>query len=181
MALHDGGDLYARVTALVIEFSPLWVDGIASFYLLKPVTLYKQIRALHPGKRSHQAVYAFCDFILTINRTPFTISEQALEEKIWLDRYRDQRQPKRIRKLLDRAYWTAKQLGLLERYELDDFGLSVILSLNPVMCRRIKGLLTPDTGGDPGLSDGDQALEAPSGVVVKNPTNTTTDANRHHN
>jgi hypothetical protein len=163
--LRNGGDLDSRVTALLIEFSPLWLDGIASFYLLKPVTLYKQIRALHPGRRSNVAVYAFCDFLLTINRTPFTISERALEEKLWLNRYRGQRQPKRIRKLLDRAYWTAKELGLLERYQLDDFGLSVILFLNPALCRRIKGLLSPNGGDDPNLvSDGRSGSGVPRGA-----------------
>ena len=143
--LRDGNDLDPRVNSVVIEFSPLWVDGIASFYLLKPISLYKQIRSLHHGKRISQAVYAFCDFLLTLNRTPFTISERTLEGKLWLDRYRRQRQPKRIRKILDCAYWTGKELGLLERYQMDDFGRSVILSLNPLKCRRIKTLLASGT------------------------------------
>ena len=99
----------------------------------------------HRGKRISSAVYAFCDLLLTLNRTPFTISERALEGKLWLDRYRLQRQTKRIREILDCAYWTGKELGLLEHYKFDDFGL-VILSLNPVKCRRIKGLLASGTG-----------------------------------
>ncbi|HTX39373.1 MAG TPA: hypothetical protein VME43_30355, partial [Bryobacteraceae bacterium] len=141
---RDGNDLDRRVTSVLVEFSPLWVDGISSFYLLKPISLYKQIRALHHGRRISQAVYAFCDFLLTLNRTPFRIAERALEGKLWLDRYRRQRQPKRIREILDCAYWTAKELGLLERHEFDDFGL-LSLFLNPVKCQRIRGLIGSGT------------------------------------
>jgi hypothetical protein len=138
--LRDGNDLDPRVTSVLLEFSPLWVDGIASFYLLKPISLYKQIRTLHHGRRISQAVYAFCDFLLTLNRTPFAIGERALEGKLWLDRYRRQRQPKKIREILDCAYWTAKELGLLERYEFDEFG-PLVLYLNPAKCQRIKGCM----------------------------------------
>ncbi len=143
--LRDGNDLDPRVTSVILEFSPLWVDGISSFYLLKPISLYNQIRTLHHGRRISQAVYAFCDFLLTLNQTPFAIGEGALEGKLWLDRYRRQRQPKRIRAILDCAYWTAKELGLLERYEFDDFGL-LFLFLNPAKCQRIKGLMASGTG-----------------------------------
>jgi hypothetical protein len=141
--LRGGKDLDRRVTSVLLEFSPLWVDGIASFYLLKPVSLYKEIRTLHHGKRISPAVFAFCDFLLTLNRTPFKIGERALETKLWLDRYRRQRQPKRVREILDCSYRTATELGLLERHEFDDFGL-LLLSLNPAKCQRIKGTVAPD-------------------------------------
>ena len=149
--IRDGNDLDRRVTSVLIEFSPLWVDGIASFYLLKPVRLYKEIRTLHHGRRTSPAVYALCDFLLTLNRTPFRISERNLEGKLWLDRYRRQRQPKRIREILDCAYWTAKELGLLESYQFDDFGL-LTLALNPAKCQRVEAVLGAGMGAPPQIA-----------------------------
>ena len=140
--LRDGRDLDRRVTSVLLEFSPLWVDGIASFYLLKPVSLYKQIRALHHGKRISPAVFAFCDFL---HAEPHTVQNrragsrnQALARPIpsSATTEEDPQDP-------DCAYWTAMELGLLERQEFDDFGL-LLLFLNPAKCQRIKGTVVPD-------------------------------------
>lgn len=139
-------DLDVRVTHLVIDFSPLWVDGIGTYFLLKPVTLYREIRRVHGGRRFSQAVYAFCDWLLTLDLSEVTINERNLEHKLWLDRHRRQEQPGRIRKALDDAYETAREVGLLTAYSHDAFGL-LLLELNPERCRRVQCLITGQTSG----------------------------------
>ena len=41
-----------RQTRLIIDISPLLVDQIDTFYLLKPVTLHAEIRQLYGSKRT---------------------------------------------------------------------------------------------------------------------------------
>ncbi len=133
-------DVHAKVRRIVIQFAPLWVDGITSFYLLKPVTLYKEIRAFHRGRRFSQAVYAFADYLLTLNHSPHLVNAQTLEHKLWLDRHREQEHPGRIRKTLDDCLCTAVGVGLLKDHRCDSLG-RIMMELNPDRCRRIRGLL----------------------------------------
>lgn len=124
------------------------MDGITSFYLLKPVTLYKEIRALHRGRRFSQAVYAFADYLLTLNHSPHPINAQALEHKLWLDRHREQEHPGRIRKTLDDCLRTAVGVGLLKDHRCDSLG-RIILELNPERCQRFHVPLGAGANSEP--------------------------------
>ena len=140
--LRANKQLDVRVTNIVVDFSPLWVDGIGAYYLQKPVTLYKEIRQLHHGRRFSEAIYAFCDWLLTLDISSPKINELNLEHKLWLDRHRKQGHTGRSRKILDDAYETARQVGLLKSYGHGDFGHGdfglLKLELNPQICRRIR-------------------------------------------
>jgi hypothetical protein len=61
-------DAKPTLNRLIIVISPLLVDQIETFYLLKPVTLHAEIRQLHGSKRTSRAVSLFIEWLLTKNR-----------------------------------------------------------------------------------------------------------------
>lgn len=125
-----------RTTKLIIEFSPLWVDGIDSFYLLKPVTLYSEIQQLMAGKRPSRAIALFIEWLLTLNRSPYKIGRELLAEKLRLDYLIRQRHVGRLEKYLAEAFKIAKELGYLLSYQEEASGM-LVFELNPERCKRL--------------------------------------------
>ena len=136
LAIREGQSNAQRVTRLVVEFSPLFVDAVDSFYLLKPVRLHQEIQDLTGKSRTSRAVSLFIEWLLTKNTKIVRINRDALASKVRLEYLIKQRKPALIRQRLDEAFQAAKDLGYLLDYEEDDFGM-MTFSLNPERCRRI--------------------------------------------
>ena len=126
-----------RTTRLLIEFSPLWVDGIDSFYFLKPVTFHTEIQQLLGSRRYSKAVPLFIEWLLTLNTPIARIGKKLLAEKLRLDYLLKQGHTGKLDKYLTEAFETAKALGYLLSYE-EASGM-LIFKLNAERCQRIKG------------------------------------------
>jgi len=127
----------ARKTKLVLEISPLLVDQIDTFYLLKPTALYKEIQALLPGKRPSRVISLFIEWLLTLNLSQISIQKRTLAKNLRLDYLIEQRKPSLLDKRIQEALLTAKELGYLLSYEEKETGL-LRLALNPEKCKRVK-------------------------------------------
>lgn len=125
-----------RQTRLVIEFSPIMLDQINTFYLLKPTAFYSEIRQLFGGKRISRAVYSFTEWLLTLNINPIRISKDRLAEKLRLDRLIKDGHRDRLEVRLQEAFQVAKELGYLLDYREDPNGL-LTFNLNPARCKRV--------------------------------------------
>lgn len=126
----------SRVTHLVIEFSPLLIDQVNSFFLLKPISLFREIEGHLGGKRYSPAVPLFLKWLMTKNRTPWRISKELLAERLRLYSLIDQRKPSLLDQRLQQAIDTAMALGYLLEWDLDEFGMYTF-QLNPERCLRI--------------------------------------------
>jgi hypothetical protein len=135
--ITSGGELpKRRQTKLLIECSPLLVDQIDSFYLLKPSALFSEIQALAPGKRISKTDYLFIQWLLTLDKKTWQVSTKALANKLRLDYLITQRKPTLINTKLQEALQVAKETGYLLDYEEKPIGL-LVLTLNPEKCKRI--------------------------------------------
>ncbi len=132
-----GVDMPGRVTRLAVQFGPLIVDTIETFYLIKPVGLHKEIEDLLGGKRYSPAVSLFLSWLLMRNTKTFRIRKEELARVLRLDYLLEQRKPAMLQKRLEECCETARALGYLLDYQEDDFGKILILKLNPLRCRRI--------------------------------------------
>jgi hypothetical protein len=126
-----------RQTKLVIEVSPLLVDQIDSFYLLKPTSLHDEIKALYPGKRISKSVPLFLQWLLTLDIPEMKINRDTLAVKLRLDYLIDQRKKSQLSKRILEALETAKELNYLLAFREEPTGL-LVLSLNPERCKRLK-------------------------------------------
>ena len=131
-----GRDLPGRVTSLVIEFSPLLVDRIESFFLLKPITLFQDIEDHLGARRISPAVPLFLQWLMTKNTPTVRIAKKLLAERLRLHVLMEQRKPSLLDKRLQEAIQTAQTLGYLLAYEEDAFGVYTF-HLNPERCLRI--------------------------------------------
>jgi hypothetical protein len=127
-----------RKTKLVIEVSPLLVDQIDSFYLLKPTALYKEIQALQEGKRPSTINISFINWLLTKNFQIVRINKKSLIERLPpLKKLKERRRTTELEERIQEALQMAKDLGYLLDYREEATGL-LILTLNPDRCKRIK-------------------------------------------
>jgi len=125
-----------RQTKLVIDISPLLVDQIETFYLLKPVTLHEEIRQLLGSRRTSRAVSLFIEWLLTKNFQEVKVSKKVLAERLRLDYLIKQRHQDKLEIRLQEALQTAKELRYLLDYKEEASGL-LVLTLNPERCKRI--------------------------------------------
>lgn len=133
--LVAGQENPGRLHALVIEFSPLFVDRVETFYLLKPTALHKEVKELAGGK-APRSVSLFIEFLLTLDKPVMRIKRETLAQKLRMEADIKQRQQARIDKKLEQACQVARDAGYLLSWELDDFGMYV-LRLNPERCKRV--------------------------------------------
>lgn len=126
-----------RQTRLVIEVSPLFMDQIDSFFLLKPTALHSEIKQLLGSKRISRAVSLFLEWLLTKNTKTVKISKVELAERLRQDYLIEQRHWKKLDTRLQEAFQTAKKLEYLLDYRKEPSGL-LIFTLNPERCRRIR-------------------------------------------
>lgn len=126
-----------RPTHLLIEFSPLWIDQIKSFYVLKPVGFYDELREAIGSRRPSPAIPLFLSLLMTINMNPFKIGRDKLAERIRLAYLLDSRHQSRLDDLLQEAIDVALKMGYLLDYDLDTFKVYTFY-LNPERCKRLK-------------------------------------------
>lgn len=125
-----------RAIGLVIDCNPVLIDQIETFYALKPEGLREEIQALYPGKRISRTIKLFMDWLLTLNLSEITISEDVLLQKLWLeDSFYKHRNKSRIRKRIKQACEAAQKLGYLLDWQKNRKG-QYVFKLNPERCKR---------------------------------------------
>jgi len=135
-AVKAGQSNAQRVKKLVIECSPLFVDQIDTFYMLKPVRLHEEIKQLTGKARISRAVSLFIEWLLTKNMPQVKIDRDKLAKKLRLEYLIEQRKPALVKKRLDEAFQVAKDLDYLLDYDENAFGM-MTFQLNPEKIRRI--------------------------------------------
>jgi hypothetical protein len=126
-----------RAIGLVIDCNPVLIDQIETFYALKPERLHEEIQELYPGKRVSRTISLFMEWLLTLNLSEITISEDVLLQKLWLeDSFYKHRNKSRIRKRIKQACEAAQKLGYLLDWQKNRKG-QYVFKLNPERCRRV--------------------------------------------
>jgi AraC-like DNA-binding protein len=126
-----------RATGLLIEASPLLVDSIADFYLLKPSTLHKEIQQLHGSKRISRTLSLFIEWLLTKNAAIVKIDRNKLIDRLRLTSYIQRRHKEIAEARLQEAFQTAKELGYLLGWREEPIGM-LLFELNSERCSRVK-------------------------------------------
>jgi len=126
-----------RQTKIVLEISPLLVDQLDTWYLLKPKALHDEIQALLPGKRISRSTSLFLEWLLTLDKKKMKISKDNLASKLRMEGYIRQRKIKVIEGRIQEALEVAKGLEYLLDYREEPIGL-LVLTLNPERCQRIR-------------------------------------------
>lgn len=134
--VRAGQGVSQRVTRLVIEAGPLLMDGIEDFYLLKPSSLYEEIKEILGSKRHSPAVPLFIEWLLTLNIPQIPIGKEKLAYKLRLDYLIEQRKRSLLDKRLQEAIDTALKMRVLLDYEEDALGV-YRFTLNPECCSRL--------------------------------------------
>jgi len=142
IALERDQNISERQTMLAIQASPLLMDGIENFYLIKPPTLHRDLEEAVAKKRGSRArvppAYTrLLSWLLTKRFSQQKIHKDRLVTRLRLETYRAQRKIKKAYKQIDEALELALELGYLLSYEEDCFG-TLTLVLNPEKCSRIK-------------------------------------------
>jgi len=134
--LEAGEELPGRVTRLAVQFGPLIVDDIETFFLLKPATLHREIEKHLGAKRISRSVSLFIQWLLTMNLRTVTVAREDLARKLRLNNFIEQRKPSQLKLQLQECFETAKALEYLLEYTEDDFGM-LTFRLNPERCKRL--------------------------------------------
>ena len=140
-ALHQGEDIPRRSIGLEVLFGPIFVDGLDSFYVLYPATMYKEIQAARRPQRPRKADYLFLSWLQTWNRQDVSITKDKLLERICLDGYLKRRKRREAEDILQEVIETAHQLGYLLSWEEKpgQLGEPVLhFRLNPERIGRLK-------------------------------------------
>jgi hypothetical protein len=125
------------VTRLLLDISPLLIDQLDTFYLLKPQGLHKEIEHLLGGKRYSEVVPRFLSYLLTKNTLVVRVDEKTLIQRLRMDHLMNPklRQGSRVRKRLEECCQIAFQLGyLLDKAEKR--ASVYTFRLNPEKCLR---------------------------------------------
>ena len=130
----------SRVTNILLLPSPILIDEIDSYYLLKPSRLHDEIKALYPGKRPSKYNSLFIELLLTLDLSVWKIGKEMLARKLNMDSLIKARQKSRMDKRIQEALKTAKELNFLLDYDEDATGL-LTLRLNPERCKRVRAKL----------------------------------------
>jgi hypothetical protein len=129
-----------RVTRILLLPSPILIDEIDSYFLLKPAYLHDEIKALYPGRRISRFNSLFIELLLTVDIAVWKIGKETLAWKLNMDSWIESRQKSRIDKSIQEVLKTAKELDFLLDYEEDATGL-LTLKLNPERCSRVRAKL----------------------------------------
>lgn len=134
-----GADMKAKLrrTQLIVEFSPLVVARLSTFFLLKPTSLHQDLGQLLKGKRPPRAYSLFIEWLLTLNKPVLKIGKEKLARKLWLTSLIEQRKKALLETTIKECLRLAKELGFLLAYSQDATGM-ITLSLNAEKCKRIK-------------------------------------------
>lgn len=135
-----GEDLPKKIRAngLRVEISPLLVDSLDSFHILKPTRLHREIQDQVGGKRVSRAISLFIEWLLTKNAPKVKISESLLIQKLRLESYVQSRHREQAVARIQEAIKVAVDLGFLLDWEEEVSGM-LSFRLNPERCSRVKG------------------------------------------
>lgn len=128
--VEAGEELPQRVSRLVIDFSPLLVDSVDRFYLIKPATLHQEIYALLGAKRVSRSISLFIQWLLTKNTTTVKIAKDKLADRLRLDGLIRQRKRAKVEERIQEAIQVALELEYLLDCQEDPFGV-LTFELNP--------------------------------------------------
>lgn len=128
----------ARARGLIIEPSPLLIDSIDSFFLLKPTTLHKEIQQLLGSRRISRTVSLFIEWLLTMDLATVKIGKAKLIDKLRLSSYIERRHKDEAEARLQESFQAAKELGYLLDYQEDPATGMMSFSLSPDRCSRVK-------------------------------------------
>jgi len=129
-----------RVTKIILLPSPILIDEIDRYYLLKPSGLHDEIKALYPGRRISRYNSLFIELLLTVDIPVMKIGKETLARKLNMDSWIESRQKSRIDERIQEVLNTAQELDFLLDYEEDATGL-LTLRLNPERCSRVRAKL----------------------------------------
>ena len=126
-----------RNTKIVITPSPLLLDRIKDWYLLKPAKLFSEIQALYPGKKYPNEVHLFIEWLLTLDMRSLNVSRDKLAITLRMDKLIEHRRRSEINRRIDEALKVAQELEYLLSYKVQPTGL-IKLELNPERVKRIE-------------------------------------------
>jgi len=144
-----GGQEKLRIIA--VEPSPILVQDIDSYFVLKPANYKQEIDIL--VKKPSKFIYLFIDYLMTEtelkrrknDRLTIKIKEETLAYKLRMDSYIKTRNWKRIRGILKKCFSIATELKYINSYMEEEKytgGLNklIILNLNPekIICQEKK-------------------------------------------
>ncbi len=137
--IMGGEDIPERANLLIVEPSPLLLDQVESFYVLKPVLLHEEVKGALGGKRAARCISLFIEWLMTLDQAVVKIDKMKLAGRLRMDGYIKNRRRSELNKRLEEAFAVAKGLNYLLDYE-ENYGM-VVLRLNPERCRRVKRVL----------------------------------------
>jgi len=126
-----------RATGLLVEVAPLLVDQIEDFYLLKPVSLYREIQDYLGKRRVARSTFLFADWLQTLDLPTIKIRKELLAERLRLQKILEHRRWKRLDQRLEEAIEVASELGFLLDAREEPPGMYT-LWLNPARCSRVR-------------------------------------------
>ena len=127
-----------RLIRMEIEYSPIVIDQIDTFYTLQPVRLHQEISGYLGHGRYSEAIPRFLDWLTTLDINPMPIRKELLLERLRLDKMKEQKNTGRMRARLQEAIDVAQGLGYILAYEEDPTGRLYKFHLNPERCPRAK-------------------------------------------
>ena len=127
-----------RLIMMRIEYSPIVVDQIDTFYTLQPVRLHQEISGYLGHGRYSEAIPRFLDWLTTLDIPDPKIRKELLLERLRLDKMKEQKNTGRMRARLQEAIDVAQGLGYILSYSEDLTGLMYTFHLNPERCSRVK-------------------------------------------
>lgn len=139
---------HSRATKILLLPSPILTDEIDKYYILKPVGLHNEIKALSPGRRISRSNSLFIELLLFVDLPVWRINKEELARQLNQDSLIESRQKSRLNKIIQEALEKAKTLGFLLDYEEEPTGL-LILKLNPDRCGGVRNKLSRKKRGRP--------------------------------
>jgi len=139
-----------KLSHIVVELSPIFIDQIENHYVLKPANVYEEIKIKAP--HSSKFVHRFIDYLLAQvskrqskykgNNINWEIKTnyKTLAHTLKMDSWIKTRNWKQVRGSLNKSYEIAKELGYLEGYKTIEgkMGEIELLTLNPDKFYRAK-------------------------------------------
>ena len=131
-----------RALFLRILLSPLLIEQIKSFYVLKPYFLDEKIESVKKGATRKNSNHLLINWLLTLNLPTIRINRIKLAYKLRLDSIIKGRRQARIDSYLQEAITIAKELEFITFWDRQNDVYE--FKLNPDQCSRIKKPTIPE-------------------------------------
>lgn len=124
-----------RQTRYVVKPDPIMYALLDKFYVLKSISQYEEIKALHPGDKPKDSTILFLDFIQMLDFSPLKIGRETLAERIGLEPYLRQRKRSLVNSRINEALGDAQARSYILSWREESTGL-LWIHLNPDRCSR---------------------------------------------